>query len=40
MLILWSCAIMVLLEDVLEKDTKIRDGFPMHHSTMTGITTI
>ena len=36
----WLCEMLVLLQDGMEEDKKIRAGFPMHHSTLTEITTI
>jgi len=38
---LWLYAILVILQDVMKEDKKkIRAGFPMHHATLTEITTI
>ena len=36
MLVLWVCAMLVLLQDVIEEDK----GYLMHHSTLTEITKI
>ena len=39
-LVLWLCEMLVLLQDVVEEDKKVRAGFPMHNSIQTEITTI
>ena len=36
MLVLWLCAMLVLLKGVMEKDK----DFPVHHSTLSEITMI
>ena len=36
MLVLWLCATLVVLQDVVEE----AEGFPMNNSTLTEITTI
>ena len=42
MLVLWLCEILVplvSLQEMIEEDKEIRAGFPMHHSSLTEITT-